>query len=206
MKKALAWVCTLLCLLGLTACGTPASAEPPEEERWAKIPMVMVDGVLYLDTGYTNTAAKQCGTPDGTITSAVPGYEEPTENDQSNFGTDIGYQYGQREGTVELLLEGKWRICATEAVRRQIQFPEEGQAISEIRDRTQWEELPCDTAEERFYEDEQNGYYFRVIKSHYVIVTYTNGETEDIVTALQAGRATIADLDRFGIEYHVKEK
>lgn len=76
----------------------------------------------------------------------------------------------------------------------------------EIRDRAKEENLPCDDALEKFYEDESNEYYFSAIKSHYVIVTYNDGTLEDIVTALHAGRVTIADLDKFGIEYYINPK
>ena len=78
--------------------------------------------------------------------------------------------------------------------------------IIEIRDRTVEENLPCAEEEELFYEDETTLYYFNVIKSHYIMVTYNNGNSEDIVTALKAGRATIADLDAYGIAYHTVAK
>ena len=78
--------------------------------------------------------------------------------------------------------------------------------IIEIRDRAEEEQLPCAEAEELFYEDETTKYYFNVIKSQYIVVTYNNANSEDIVTALNAGRATIADLDEFGIEYHTEPK
>lgn len=78
--------------------------------------------------------------------------------------------------------------------------------IIKIRDRVEEENLTCDTAFEKFYEDENNEYYFSVIKSHYIIVTYNNGISEDIITALNSGRVTILDLDDFDIEYHIKEK
>ena len=64
-------------------------------------------------------------------------------------------------------------------------------------------ELP---AEEEFYQDDNNVYYFPAVRSSRTIVTYLNGDSEDIVTALEAGRATIADLDRFGIKYFAKPK
>ena len=48
--------------------------------------------------------------------------------------------------------------------------------------------------------------HFNVIKSHYVIVTYNDANSEDIITALNSGRATIADLDEFDIEYTKKPK
>ena len=105
------------------------------EEKWDLIPMVMVDGVLYLDTGYTNTDIKKCGTPDGEITSKVDGSEKPTANDQSNFGTGYGYQYGVTEGTIEVYMNDEWRIFATEEVQQQIQFQsskDEIPSISEV--------------------------------------------------------------------------
>jgi hypothetical protein len=78
--------------------------------------------------------------------------------------------------------------------------------IIEICDRAEEEQIDCAEAEELFYEDETNRYYFNVIKSHYIIVIYNNGNSEDIVTALNTERATIADLDAFGIEYHTEPK
>lgn len=77
--------------------------------------MVMINGELYLDTGYTNTDIRKCGTPDGEITSSVEGWEKPTENDQSNFGTGYGYQYGSTEGTVEIFMNDNWCVFAVEA-------------------------------------------------------------------------------------------
>lgn len=78
--------------------------------------------------------------------------------------------------------------------------------IIEIRDRAEEEHLVCAEAEELFYEDETIEYYFNVIKSHYILVTYNNGNSENIAAALKAGRATIADLDQYDIEYIAKEK
>ena len=47
--------------------------------------------------------------------------ERPIKDNQSNFGKDIGYQYGTTEGTIEIYQNEKWRIFATEDVREQIQ-------------------------------------------------------------------------------------
>ena len=60
-----------------------------------------------------------------------------------------------------------------------------------------------DMALEKFYEDEENEYKFGAIMSPYIIVCYSNGTTENIVDALKAGRATLADLPRFGFGYYV---
>ena len=95
---------------------------------------------------------------------------------------------------------------STETTEDLSEIPGGTRFIIEIRDRTEEEQLPCAEAEELFYEDETTEYYFNVIKSQYIMVVYNNGNSEDIVTALNAGRATIADLDEFDIEYHTEPK
>ena len=94
-------------------------------EAWDRIPMVMVNGELYLDTGKESTVMARCGMMDGEITSQVDGSKAPTMDNQSNFGTGYGYQYGPIEGTIEIKMNGKWWIFATEEARKGIQFPED---------------------------------------------------------------------------------
>ena len=83
---------------------------------------------------------------------------------------------------------------------------EKRNSIIDITDRTQTEGITCDTALEKFYEDQVKEYYFNVIKSQYIIVTYNDGDKEDIVTAINSGRATLKDLDDFGIKYYTQQK
>lgn len=72
---------------------------------------VMLEGVIYYDTGTVNgTDAKAA--PDGTITSTVDSDSFPTEDGQSNFGTGYAYRYGSADGTVEVLIDGVWWIFA----------------------------------------------------------------------------------------------
>ena len=94
-----------------------------ETETWDLIPMVMVNGTLYLDTGHESKIEARCGVMDGEITSQVDGNKQPSVDDQSNFGTGYGYQYGATEGTIELFMNGKWWIFATEEARQAILFP-----------------------------------------------------------------------------------
>ena len=93
-----------------------------EAETWDLIPMVMVNGTLYLDTGHESTIEARCGMMDGEITSQVDGSKQPTVDDQSNFGTGYGYQYGATEETIELFMNGKWWIFATEEAHQAITF------------------------------------------------------------------------------------
>lgn len=53
---------------------------------------------------------------DGEITSEVDGSEKPTKDNQSNFGTGYGYQYGSQEGIIEINMNEKWWVFATEKV------------------------------------------------------------------------------------------
>lgn len=57
--------------------------------------------VIY-DTGHESTVEARCGVMDGEITSEVDGSEKPTKDNQSNFGTGYGYQYGSQEGIIEI--------------------------------------------------------------------------------------------------------
>ena len=67
-------------------------------------------------------------------------------------------------------------------------------------------DLAFDMALEPIWEDETNVYLFSCIKSSIVTVYYANGTEEDVKTALQAGRVTMADLDTFGIHYITEPK
>ena len=98
-------------------------ATEKEDEQWDLIPMVMVDGKLYLDTGMESSVEARCGVMDGEITSSVDGTQKPTQDGESNFGTGFGYQYGPQEGTIEVFMNEKWWVFATEEVRQEIQFP-----------------------------------------------------------------------------------
>ncbi|MBQ3089625.1 MAG: hypothetical protein IJD21_03575 [Oscillospiraceae bacterium] len=72
--------------------------------------MAEIDGLLYYDTGRTRDQILRCGLMDGEITSSVPGWETPTEEGQSNFGSGYGYQWGAGQEEVDLLINGHWHI------------------------------------------------------------------------------------------------
>ena len=75
------------------------------------IPMVFIDGQLYCDINEESSRIERADAFDGEITSTVKQSEEPTEDNQSNFGTGYGYQYGPN-GTIEILINGKWWVFA----------------------------------------------------------------------------------------------
>ncbi len=89
----------------------------------------------------------------------------------------------------------------------QVLWPEKpNDTISDITDPTDDPNFVYNTAIEKIYEDERNEYFISGLYSQHIIVHYTDGTQEDIVTALNAGRATFADLDKFGIRYWVEPK
>lgn len=77
--------------------------------------------------------------------------------------------------------------------------------VVDIVDLTQSGELCTDDALEGFWRDDEYTYYFSSIKSQYIIVHYSDGTEEPVREAMEAGRVTVDDLDRFGIGYY-KEK
>lgn len=129
MRRTRAFVFVLLFVCSFAACGVESAVE--EAAPGALPPQIMVDGVIYVDTGLESTAADRQDSFDGEITSTVMGHQQPSENDQSNFGTGFGYQFGEQEGTVDLFSNGRWWIYATREVRHQLQFPEQYIVVGE---------------------------------------------------------------------------
>ena len=79
------------------------------DAMWDRIPMVRVNNKLYYDTGRESTVSGRCGNMDGEITSTVDGTEIPMEDNQSNFGSGFGYQYGA-DDTIEIYMNDKWFV------------------------------------------------------------------------------------------------
>lgn len=76
--------------------------------EWDKVVRaVMIEGKLYYDTEKESPPRYRCGVVHGAITSTVDGSEIPTEDNQSNFGTDYGYCY-VTDDAVELKIDKKW--------------------------------------------------------------------------------------------------
>ena len=67
----------------------------------------MIDGDLYEDSGEIFSSGR-CGVMDGEIVSSVESGELPSENNQSNFGSGYSYQYGGKENSIDVLIDGKW--------------------------------------------------------------------------------------------------
>ena len=84
--------------------------EAKSDIEWDKVVRaVMIEGKLYYDTEKESPSYRyrRCCILDGAITSTVDGSEIPTEDNQSNFGTDYGYCY-VTDDAVELEIDKKW--------------------------------------------------------------------------------------------------
>ena len=78
--------------------------DSPKEEKTPEVltdRYIMVDSVLYKDTGRINNEMK-CGTMDGKILTSVDKSEMPDNDDESNFGTGYEYQIGEKDITVKI--------------------------------------------------------------------------------------------------------
>ena len=140
MKKIMEVVLCLVLTFALVSC-----SKQEEKMKYDLIPMVMVDGELYLDTGHTGTYISNDDTYDREIISTVDGSEKPSEDNQSNFGAGFKYRYGTMEGTIEILMNNKCCIYATEEVRQKIQFPESDTGAKD-------EVQPCGTPVEEAFD------------------------------------------------------
>jgi len=78
--------------------------------------------------------------------------------------------------------------------------------IESIVDTSIGTDLGFPTALEEIYEDDEYTYYLGYIKSSVIIVTYTNGEKENIKEALSKGNIKIKDLDEHNISYIKEQK
>ena len=62
----------------------------------------------------------------------------------------------------------------------------------------------CDEKKEILFEDSVNRYYFNCTKSVYIFVSYDDGTSENLKTAISKGHVSMSDLDNFEINY-IKE-
>ena len=148
MKNLMTLVLTMVCVLSLVGCNTksinyiienkPSVTGIVEEVSGDVIvggdliSMVMVNGEIYMDTGCESKVEARCGVMDGEITSTVDGTEKPTKDNESNFGTGYGYQYGTQEGLIEIYMNDKWWVFATEKALASSQLMVEPEISDEI--------------------------------------------------------------------------
>ena len=87
-------------------------SETGREEETVK-DAVMINGKIYYSTGEKSTITARCGVMDGRITATVEKGELPTENNESNFGIDYGYQFVD-ENTVDIRINNEFIVFKAE--------------------------------------------------------------------------------------------
>lgn len=99
----------------IPAEGETGKTDISNSETGANLPrMIRVNGIIYTDTGKESAVTARCGNMDGQVTSAVAPSETPIEDNQSNFGTGYGYQYGPEDNTIEIHFDKNWLVFRAE--------------------------------------------------------------------------------------------
>lgn len=133
---------------------------------------------------------------------------ELNRNAQGKFELEVAIRGDNRDEAV-YFIQGVAGVYVMkidfQTAEASIEIPETEEIVN-IVDRTETEQLDFATAQELFFEDADNRYYFPHIISQYVIVQYADGTSEDIVSALETGKVVVKDLDRFGIDYITEPK
>ncbi|MBQ8747321.1 MAG: hypothetical protein IJZ08_05570 [Clostridia bacterium] len=123
---------------------------------------------------------------------------EPGTPDINEQNTDETTDTGTVSDTaISTPAESQPSECVSDVITRE---------IVSITDTTQTQNADLPDVEEPFYEDRQYVYIFGNPISKYVIVEYTDGTSENVKDALEAGHVALYDLDRFGIQYFAEPK
>lgn len=82
---------------------------------------VMIRGRVYYSTGEKSTITGRCGNMDGYIISTVEKGKTPTKDDESNFGTEYGYQRVDYN-TIEVFMDNDFIVFKGEETPFEIIF------------------------------------------------------------------------------------
>jgi hypothetical protein len=99
------------CLGFITSTG---NEKPPQYSLPRRA--IMVDGTLYLDTGYVSSMMR-CGMLDGNIEKVVDSTEMPDEDGEANFSAE-GWQGGFEEDTLDVRIGNEFCIFAKQGTKK----------------------------------------------------------------------------------------
>lgn len=215
--KLIKFTSILLCLVLLVSVF--AGCDTPEE---SKSDTSSKDSLLHTSEDISETVSKEVSAEvtETTVVAIENRYDKDTINDALepfyhddewvySFANPIsGYVYvvysdGTEQKIKEALAEGRVNITILD----EFEFPyykhkmKAGALSFEIIDK-RGEQSDWNDTVDTFYTDEDYKYSFPNWDMHkYVIVEYEDGITQNVKEALEDGNITIADLDRFNIEY-----
>ena len=180
-KKPALWVLILVSIvIVIFIIGLITNPESNEASTGDRRPMIMVDGVLYLDTG--KDVHYPYSVIHGEITSSVDQSEKPTEEGQSNFG-NIGAGYAYFEDGIVVLLNNEWVLFEKEMI------PEEVLVYLNNESAGMYEEVTVET------KDNKKTFPWRnVTNPTYAPITYVadvdNDDEDEIIILLTIGYGT----------------
>lgn len=201
MKK---YVCLLLAaFLILTGCVPPA--EPAADPAASETPLPVPDPDVVMVVDIIDRAKEENIPTDSALELfwSEEEYEYFFPSIRSEYVVVL-YTDGTRQTVAEALREGRITVADLDAFGIDY-YREPVVRVTDIIDRTETEFLATADALEGFWRDEEYIYYFSSIKSHYIIVHYSDGTQLPIREAMSRGDVTVADLDRFGIGYWKEE-
>ena len=126
---------------------------------------------------------------------------EPGTPDVTNPGTDSTTESDMSDITEESPTDTDFTVQEPPSIG--CELPPE---IARITDMTKEMDIDLPDVEEPFYEDWQYVYIFGNPISKYVTVEYTDGTSENVKDAPEAGHIALYDLDRFGIQYYKEDR
>lgn len=201
MKK---YVCLLLAaFLILTGCVPPA--EPAADPAASETPLSVPDPDVVTVVDIIDRAKEENIPTDSALELfwSEEEYEYFFPSIRSEYVVVL-YTDGTRQTVTEALEEGRITIADLDTFGIDYHRGPVVRVV-DIVDRTETEFLATADALEGFWRDEEYIYCFSSIKSHYIIVHYSDGTQLPIREAMSRGDVTVADLDRFGIGYWKEE-
>ena len=107
MKKFIALVLALVCVLSLVGCGQKEQTTPNTPN--ATIPSIVYQGNLYRTTGKQIPAEVDETAIVGNISSVVPLSQFPTNEGEANFG-QVGDPYALTADGLVVLFNNEWTL------------------------------------------------------------------------------------------------
>lgn len=109
MKKILIF---MFCAFLLCSCGkADTPSEVPNAEVYSEaVRLIYLEDSYWYDTEEFSKLVPRCGTADGGIEQKVEPPFIPKENGTTNFEVEWGYQRGETDDTIEVSMDGGFRI------------------------------------------------------------------------------------------------
>ena len=112
MRKWIAFILILVCVLTLMACGANEQVAP--ETPNAMVPSIMYEGNLYRTTGKAIPAEVDDSAIVGEISSVVPLSQLPAKDGEANFGQN-GDPYAITSDGLLVIMNHEWVIFESSA-------------------------------------------------------------------------------------------